>query len=512
MTDTPHLDLPLIAAAQAQKHVTHNEALAVLDALVHLAVKERNRTAPPAAPEAGDRYLVGPDAMGIFATHDDEIALYDLGAWRFLSPRPGWRAYVEAEDAILVFDGVAWRDLGRYSRELAQVERLGIGTAADDLNRLAAKLNAVLFTALTGAEGGSGDLRFVLNKGEAGNVLSQLYQRGYSGRAETGLIGSDDFGIRVSADGSAWRDAMRIDSATGIVNFPNGCIGARPANLLVNGHFLVNQRGFAGGTIGAGVYGYDRWKAGAGGCSITRAADGTMTLTGHLEQILDLARAAALTGATTYAGLTLTLSVEHPSVPISVAIGSKATSIPSGSGRRSATVTLDSNETGHVVVRLQPAETCTFARVRLDVGPAASPWAAEPPDIEELRCRRYYQRLAGGAGQAAMLGAFGQRIGGNLIEIPLLLPVPMRTGPTITSSSFAWANAAPSGNQVGFFDNAAGAWTTLTGGLVIATAPGSGSSSLALRFQAATSFSGVAGSVGMLHCGGAATIALQAEL
>ena len=41
MTDTPCLGLPQIEAAQAQKHVTHNEALALLDVLVQLAVKSR---------------------------------------------------------------------------------------------------------------------------------------------------------------------------------------------------------------------------------------------------------------------------------------------------------------------------------------------------------------------------------------------------------------------------------------------------------------------------------------
>jgi hypothetical protein len=274
----------------------------------------------------------------------------------------------------------------------------------------------------------------------------------------------------------------------------------------------VNQRGFAGGALGQGVYGFDRWKAGAGGCTVTRTVDGAVTLTGHLEQVLDVARAAALTGAATYAGVTLTLSVEDPSVPIPVTIGSKAATIPAGSGRRSATVTLEPSETGHVVVRLQPAESCTFARARLDVGTAAMPWEAELLDIEELRCRRYYQRLAGGTGAPVVLGAFGQRVGGNLIEIPLMLPVPMRISPSVTSSSFVWANAAPTGNQAGFFDNAAGGWATLTGGLVIATAPGSGPSSLAVRFQAGSAFSGSAGSVGMLHLGGTATIALQAEL
>ena len=35
---TTHLLLPYILAAQAQKHVTHNEALRLLDAMVQLSV------------------------------------------------------------------------------------------------------------------------------------------------------------------------------------------------------------------------------------------------------------------------------------------------------------------------------------------------------------------------------------------------------------------------------------------------------------------------------------------
>lgn len=44
---TPLLSLPLILPAQAQKHVTHNESLRLLDILVHLAVLDRDRSAPP---------------------------------------------------------------------------------------------------------------------------------------------------------------------------------------------------------------------------------------------------------------------------------------------------------------------------------------------------------------------------------------------------------------------------------------------------------------------------------
>ena len=64
MSDTPLLALPLLEASQAQKHVTHNEALLLLDAMVHLAAISRALAAPPASPGDGDRYLVAASATG----------------------------------------------------------------------------------------------------------------------------------------------------------------------------------------------------------------------------------------------------------------------------------------------------------------------------------------------------------------------------------------------------------------------------------------------------------------
>ena len=61
MPDTStHLLLPYLLAAQAQKHVTVNEALRLLDGLVQLAVLDRHLTAPPAGPAGGARYIVAP--------------------------------------------------------------------------------------------------------------------------------------------------------------------------------------------------------------------------------------------------------------------------------------------------------------------------------------------------------------------------------------------------------------------------------------------------------------------
>ena len=60
MSDTLNLALPYLAASQAQKHVTHNEALTLLDGLVQLSVKSRVVAAPPGSPIDGDRYQLSP--------------------------------------------------------------------------------------------------------------------------------------------------------------------------------------------------------------------------------------------------------------------------------------------------------------------------------------------------------------------------------------------------------------------------------------------------------------------
>jgi hypothetical protein len=111
MNETAKLGLPLIAAAQAQKHVTHNEAILRLDALVHLAVKDRNLTAPPGAPQDGDRYMPASGATDAWATWDLNIAWFVDGVWTKLVPRPGWRVWVEDEALLLVWNGAAWVEI-----------------------------------------------------------------------------------------------------------------------------------------------------------------------------------------------------------------------------------------------------------------------------------------------------------------------------------------------------------------------------------------------------------------
>lgn len=210
MTDTPHLGLPLLAAAQAQKHVTHNEALFALDTLVQLACLDRDLAAPPAAPEEGDRYIVAASPSGAWTGHAGQIATWQDGLWRFVAPGAGFLAYLADEHRFVLFDGAAWSAFPADVTAFQNLTVLGIGTSADAENPFSAKLNAALWTAKPAAEGGTGDLRYTLNKEAAARVLSLLFQSGYSGRAEVGLVGDDDLQVKVSPNGSGWVEALRV--------------------------------------------------------------------------------------------------------------------------------------------------------------------------------------------------------------------------------------------------------------------------------------------------------------
>jgi hypothetical protein len=219
MSDTTaHLALPFVMAAQAQKHVTHNEALRLLDGIVQLSVKDRDLTAPPASHTEGDRYIVASGASGVWTGWDLNIALWVDGAWLRLPPRAGWRAWVEDEGVLLAYNGSTW--IGTTPTALQNLALLGLGTTADAANPFSAKLNAALWTAKTIAEGGTGDLFYTMNKEAAGNDLGLTLQTAYVTKALVGLFGSNKFRLAVSVDGSSFFDGLIVDNATGIVDLP----------------------------------------------------------------------------------------------------------------------------------------------------------------------------------------------------------------------------------------------------------------------------------------------------
>lgn len=108
MSDTYQFGLPLVQAAQAQKHVTVNEAFARLDAVAQMRVVADDWEFGPASPTEGEAYVVGPIASGEWAGQAGNVAIYSNGDWVFLTPKAGWRAWNVLLKAEIVFDGVSW--------------------------------------------------------------------------------------------------------------------------------------------------------------------------------------------------------------------------------------------------------------------------------------------------------------------------------------------------------------------------------------------------------------------
>ena len=129
MTSTPNLALPYLAAAQAQKHVTVNEALNHLDGLVQLSVVSANLTAPPGAPSEGNRYIVAAGATDAWAGWDNIVALFSGGAWLRLIPQTGWIAWNAAGGRLLVRTGSAWVGLDAAMSLLTRTDSVRLAEA-----------------------------------------------------------------------------------------------------------------------------------------------------------------------------------------------------------------------------------------------------------------------------------------------------------------------------------------------------------------------------------------------
>lgn len=251
MEETTNLKLPLLVPNQSQKEITHNEALIILDNLVNNGVKDKDLTIPPENPSQNDLYIVGVGASGEWEGKDNQLAFYDNG-WRFCQARQGTKYWVIDENCIYVFNMTTWSkfsggegggsgeggatslsqlddvllnsiskdDILKFnggsfvnSKSLNNLEGVGINCEFDEDNKLMVKSDHVLF------DNNGGDSKIKANKSTTTQTASHLFQNNYSGRAEFGLIGNDDFSLKVSSDGSEWKEAFVVDKTTGNIDF-----------------------------------------------------------------------------------------------------------------------------------------------------------------------------------------------------------------------------------------------------------------------------------------------------
>ena len=268
-----NLSLPYMAEGQAQKHVTFNEAMEIVDALAQLTVVAFDAETPPASATDGAVWALGAVPTGAWADAAGQLAVWSNGGWLFVPPRGGWRAVSDGE--LRVFDGAEWV---APTIELNQIAGLGIQTGYDTTNRLAVAAEATLLT-----HAGAGH-QLKLNKAAAGDTASLLFQTGFSGRAEMGTAGSDDFSVKVSADGSAWFTAVQADRTTGLVSLPHGLTVSGPVTLAVP---LALGNGGTGATSAAAA----RTNLGLGSAATaTVTTSATDTTAGRLLKVGDFSQ------------------------------------------------------------------------------------------------------------------------------------------------------------------------------------------------------------------------------
>lgn len=214
---TPRLSLPLLMPSQAQKHVTHNEAIDRLDGLVQLVVQEIGLDSPPGTPAEGAVWQVGAAPVGDWIGQSGSLARWRNNGWDFITPETGWLAWDLASGRLKVWDGSVFAELPvLLPGTLSNLQGVGIGTTPDALNRLAVSAGATLLS----HSGGGHQVK--VNKAGPDETASLLFQSNWSGRAEIGLPGNDDLSVKVSADGATFAEALVAEAATGMLRMPQG--------------------------------------------------------------------------------------------------------------------------------------------------------------------------------------------------------------------------------------------------------------------------------------------------
>ena len=100
--------LPLLFVGQSQKEDFVNEALLMLDGLVHCAVEDE-RSTPPATPANGQAWLVGASATGAWAGQDGKLAMRQLDQWLFATVRDGMQVLNKLSGQRINRIAGAWR-------------------------------------------------------------------------------------------------------------------------------------------------------------------------------------------------------------------------------------------------------------------------------------------------------------------------------------------------------------------------------------------------------------------
>lgn len=230
--------LPYLQAAQAQKHVTHNEALRRLDGLVNLTVEDRSRSVPPANPAEGAAYLVAAGATGLWAGWSGDIAIWADGAWMRLSARIGWRIWVIAEQLMLVRLVAGWVSLDAAMGLLVRGASTDLAEGALGGQTRAAVIEA----SVSGLSGSSVTTALTI---PAGALVI-----GISARVTTAITGATGFALGIAAEPSVFGAGVGIGSGS-LAQLP---ISPRAFALATPVRVSAEGGSFTGGALRLGCH------------------------------------------------------------------------------------------------------------------------------------------------------------------------------------------------------------------------------------------------------------------
>lgn len=190
MTTSNHLSVTHVEQNQSQKEVTINEAINKIDSVLNTGAIDRALNTPPVSPIAGDLYIIGDTPSGDWADKENQIGYYDAG-WKFIVPNEGMTLWVNDEDRHYIWNGTTW---GMIELDSFEADLVTFDTS-------------------------TGSIQLKINKDQTSDSASHLFQTNYSTRAEFGLVGDDDFQVKVSPDGSTFYQAWVVDKDTGETEF-----------------------------------------------------------------------------------------------------------------------------------------------------------------------------------------------------------------------------------------------------------------------------------------------------
>ena len=235
---TARFELDYILASQAQKHVTHNEALRMLDGIVQASVIDRTSTAAPGSPSEGDCYIVASSATGVWAGWDGDIAMYVDAAWYRLTVTEGMRVWDQGVGELVVRVGASWLSLGTAMGFLAQAAQVDLAVGANN----SATGVGVMEETISGLSGPSVDSTI--------QIPDRAICLGVSTRATSSITGASSYDCGVS--GEAAKFGGSLGAAAGSTN--KGVIGPEAFYSATAVRLTANGGNFTGGAVRIAIH------------------------------------------------------------------------------------------------------------------------------------------------------------------------------------------------------------------------------------------------------------------